>query len=191
MGTTPLPCLGKCSLSDWSPRHMDSSRGFVLLWLLCRMRDRVLSLCVVVKTSKQGLTVVSPLQVVLQGKLLQVCVTPQPLSLVKGGQGCVMLLSPLPTTPLPILPSQSKYAVLPVSHPDWMSDDAPAWNLRSAIWFLFPISIVLLPLVLLLFLSCHFSAYGPLCIPFFQELSNIFHQELGCFGMTGWAAGGW
>ena len=95
-----------------------------------------------------------------------------------------MPLSPLPTTPLPILPSLSKYAVLPVSHPDWMSDDAPAWNLRAVIWFLFPISIVLLPLILLLFLSCHFSASGPFSIPFFQELSNIFHQELGCFGMT-------
>ena len=50
----------------------------------------------------------------------------------------------------------------------------PVWNFRAVIWFLFPISsLVFFCLILLLFLSCHFSANGPFSWLFFPENSQI------------------
>ena len=50
----------------------------------------------------------------------------------------------------------------------------PVWNLRAVIWFPFPISSCIFCLVLLLFLSCHFSANRLHSPDFFPENSNIF-----------------
>ena len=57
----------------------------------------------------------------------------------------------------------------------------PVCNLRAVIWFPFPVSsLVCFCLVLLLFLSCHFSA-NELSPDFFPENSNIF-----CFWLIDW-----
>ena len=53
---------------------------------------------------------------------------------------------------------------------------SPVWNLRAVIWFIplshFPVSFFCL--VLLLFLSCHFSSNGPFSRLFFQKFLQHF-----------------
>ena len=61
----------------------------------------------------------------------------------------------------------------------------PVWNLSAVIWFPFPISsLVFFCLVLLLFLSCHFSANGPFSWPFFQKTVKYFSLRVRLFCMA-------
>ena len=63
----------------------------------------------------------------------------------------------------------------------------PVWNPSAVIWSPFPISL-LGSLLLLLFLSCHFSANGPFAWLFSRKLSNSFRQGLGFFVWLLWSS---
>ena len=67
-----------------------------------------------------------------------------------------------------------------------MSDVPPVWNLRTVFWFPFPVSsLVFFCLVLLPFLSCHFSANGPFSWFFSpQKLLKHFSFRVGLFSMA-------
>ena len=59
----------------------------------------------------------------------------------------------------------------------------PVWNLRAVIWFPFPI-LLFFCLVLLLFLSCHFSVNGPFSWLLFQKTLKYFSLRVRLFCMA-------